>query len=141
MILSLVDSEPEFVKANAEFSDLGVDLMTAVLLRFENGVRASFNVGMVLGKNTNSRFDRLYIHGTKGSIRSDVEYNQQGEVSYRIYTADAVIERRITVPQNYAMEVGQLGRCILQGEQPHITPEFSLRNAKLIDRVLAEIGY
>ncbi len=141
MILSLVDSEPEFVKANAEFSDLGVDLMTAALLRFENGVRASFNVGMMLGKNTNSRFDRLYIHGTKGSIRSDVEYNQQGEVSYRIYTADAMIERRITVPQNYAMEVGQLGRCILQGEQPHITPEFSLRNAKLIDRVLAEIGY
>ena len=73
MILSLVDSEPDFVKAVAEFSDEGVDWNTAGIIRFENGVRASFNVGMILGQNTNSRFDRLYINGSKGSIRSDVE--------------------------------------------------------------------
>ena len=47
-----------------------------VMIRFENGARASFNVGMILGDNSNSRFDRLYIHGTKGSIRSEVEYNR-----------------------------------------------------------------
>lgn len=40
---------------------------------------------MILGENTNARYDRLYIHGSKGSIRSDVEYNQQGEVSYKVY--------------------------------------------------------
>ncbi|MBO4783819.1 MAG: Gfo/Idh/MocA family oxidoreductase, partial [Lachnospiraceae bacterium] len=72
MILSLIDSKPALVKAVAEFSDLGVDYNTAAIIRFENGVRASFNVGMILGENTNSRFDRLYIHGDKGSIRSDV---------------------------------------------------------------------
>ena len=32
-------------------------------------------------------------------------------------------------------------RCILFGEKPFITPEYSIKNAKLIDRVLAEIGY
>jgi predicted dehydrogenase len=141
MILSLVDSDPDFVKAVAEFSDLAVDLNTSGIIRFKNGVRASFNVGMILGENTNSRFDRLYIHGSKGSIRSEVEYNQAGEVSYRIFNADGVTERKISVPQNYSLEIENMSRCILYGDKPHISPAFSIRNAELIDRVLKEIGY
>ena len=141
MFLSLTDSDPVFVKADAEFSDLGVDLNTAAILKFENGIRASFNVGMILGENTNSRFDRLFIHGSKGSIRSEVEYNQEGEVSYKIYTNDGVIERKVTNPQNYSLEIEQMGRCIFNEEKPFITEEFSLKNAKLIDTVLSEIGF
>ena len=141
MILSLTDSEPKLVKAVAEFSDLGVDYNTTAIIRFENGVRATFNVGMILGENTNSRYDRLYIHGEEGSIRSDVEYNQAGDVSYKIYTKDGVIERKINVPHNYCLETEQLGSCILSGEKPHVSAEFSIRNAKLMDRVLEEIGY
>ena len=141
MILSLIDSDPAFVKASAEFSDLGVDMMTAGIIRFENGARASFNVGMMLGENTNSRFDRLFIHGDKGSIRSEVEYNQEGDLSYKIFTPEGVIEKNVFVPHNYCMEVEQLGRCILGGEKPHVTPEFSIKNAELIDSVLREIGY
>ena len=137
MILSLIDSEVEFVAASAEFTDLGVDFLTSGQMRFENGARASFNVGMVLGENSNSRFDRLYIHGTKGSIRSDVEYNQEGKVRYSIYTENGVID----IPQNYSLEVEQLGRCILGDEKPHITPEFSIKNSKLIDAVLSKIGF
>ena len=141
MILSLIDSEPELVKAIAEFSDEGIDLMTAGQIRFENGVRASFNVGMILGENTNARFDRLYIHGTKGYIKSDVEYNQEGELSYRIYKDGEEIVRNISAPHNYSLEIEQFSRCILFGEKPFITPEYSIKNAKLIDSVLAEIGY
>lgn len=141
MILTLVDSAPEFVKAVAEFTDLGVDASTAGIIRFENGVRASFNVGMILGKNTNSRFDRLYIHGSKGAIRSEVEYNQEGSLSYQVFTAEGVQTRSVQVPHNYALEIEQLSRCILYGETPHVTPEFSLRNAELMDRILQEIGY
>ena len=141
MILSLIDSEPEMVKAEAEFSELGVDVNTAGIIRFENGARASFNVGMILGTNTNSRFDRLYIHGSAGSIRSDVEYNQAGDVSYKIYYADGVIERKVSVPQNYSLEIENMSRCILYGEKPHISPAFSIKNAELMDRVLKEIHY
>ena len=141
MILSLIDSQPEFVKAVAEFSDLGVDYNTTAIIRFENGARATFNIGMILGVNTNSRYDRLFIHGDEGSIRSDVEYNQSGELSYKIFTKDGVIERKLSAPQNYTLEVEQLGNCILSGEKPHVSPEFSIRNAKLMDRVFEEIGY
>ncbi len=145
MILSLINSEPEMVKANAEFSDEGVDINTAAIIRFKNGVRASFNVGMILGQNTNSRFDRLYIHGTKGSIHSEVEYNQEGNVSYKIvengWSDNKVIERKISVPHNYALELEQLNQCILGNEKPHISPEFSIKNAELMDKVFKEIGY
>ncbi|WP_022778994.1 Gfo/Idh/MocA family protein [Butyrivibrio sp. AE3009] len=141
MILNLVDSEPSYIQATAEFTDLGVDFLTTAIMGFENGVRASFNVGMNLGIGTNSRFDRLYIHGSKGSIRSDVEYNQEGEVSYTIFNQDGTTVRKISVPQNYALEVENLSRCILSDEKPHITPEFSIRNAEVIDQVLDEIGF
>lgn len=141
LLLSLVDSKPELVKASAEFSDLGVDTLTTGLIRFENGVRSSFNVGMLLGENTDARFDRLYIHGTKGCIRSDVEYNQEGELCYRIITEEGVTEKKVFAPNNYALEVEQLGRCILGDEKPYITREFSEKNAALIDQVLKEIGY
>lgn len=141
MILSLNDSEPEYVKAIAEFTDLGVDSMTSAMIRFQNGVRAAFNVGMVLGENTNSRYDRLYIHGSKGCIRSDVEYNRQGEVSYRIFIADEVVERKVSIPQNYSLEIAQMCRCINGEETPHITPEFSIKNSELMDRIFTEIGY
>ncbi len=141
MILSLIDSDPVLVKASAEFSDEGVDLNTAGIIKFENGTRASFNVGMIFGENTNARFDRLYIHGTKGTIRSDVEYNQEGNLSYQIYTEDGVIERKIEVPNNYSLEVQQLSQCVLTGEKPYITADFSIKNASLIDKVLEDIKY
>lgn len=141
MILSLIDSEPELVKASAEFTDLGVDANTAAIIRFKNGARASFNVGMIFGQKSNSRFDRLYIHGTKGTITSDVPYNYEGEASYIIKTGSETIERKVMNPQNYSLETAQLGRCILNGEKPHVSPEFSLKNARLIDRVLKEIGF
>lgn len=141
MILSLIDSEPEYVKAIAEFTDLGVDAMTTGIIRFGNGARAAFDVGMVLGVKTDSRYDRLYIHGSKGSIRSDVEYNRDGDVSYRIFTADEIIEKKVCVPQNYSLEIANMCRCINGEETPHVTPEFSIKNAELMDRVFKEIGY
>lgn len=133
--------KPLYVKAVAEFTEEGVDMMTAGIMQFESGLRASFNVGMNLGINTNSRFDRLYVHGSKGCIRSDVEYNQEGELKYTVVTEGKTLERKVRAGQNYALELEQMNRCILYGEKPHVTPEFSIANARLMDAVLKEIGY
>ena len=141
MILSLIDSPVASVKAAAEFTDKGVDEIATGFVRFENGARASFNVGMILGKNTNSRYDRLYVHVTKGSIKSDVEYNEAGKLSYKIFVGEKTIERKVKVPQNYSLEIEQLGNCILKGETPFVTPEFSIKNAKLLDAIFKEIGW
>ncbi len=141
MILSLVDSEPVYVRASAEMSEKGVDLFTAGIIKFENNVRASFNIGMMFHPGVNGRFDRLYIHGTKGQIRSDVEYNQEGDFSYTILADGKRIERRINAKQNYCLEVEHMNRMIQGKEKSYITPEFSIKNAKLIDAVLNDIGY
>ncbi|MCQ2496331.1 MAG: Gfo/Idh/MocA family oxidoreductase [Lachnospiraceae bacterium] len=141
MMLSLIDSEVEYAKACAEMTDLGVDSFVGGLIKFKNGARASFNAGMILGENTNSRFDRLFIHGTKGNIRSEYEYNQSGETSYRIIKDGETLVKVIPTDNNYQLEVEQLGRCIENGEKPHISPEFSIKNAKLLDALLDEVGF
>ena len=140
MILSLINSDVTEIHASADIKN-GVDYLTVAGLNFANGARASFTVGMALGANTNGRYDRLYIHGTKGSIISAVEYNQEGKLSYTISAEGKSIIRNIDAPQNYALELDQLNACILNGDSPHITEEFSLKNMRLIDRVLKEIGY
>ena len=140
MILSLINSDVTEIHANADIKN-GVDYLTVAGLNFANGARASFTVGMALGANTNGRYDRLYIHGTKGSIISAVEYNQEGKLSYTISAEGKSIIRNIDAPQNYALELDQLNACILNGDSPHITEEFSLKNMQLIDSVLKEIGY
>ncbi|MBP5437250.1 MAG: Gfo/Idh/MocA family oxidoreductase [Treponema sp.] len=140
MILSLINSDVTEIHASADIKN-GVDYLTVAGLNFANGARASFTVGMALGANTNGRYDRLYVHGTKGSIISAVEYNQEGKLSYTITAEGKSIVRNIDAPQNYALELDQLNACILNGDSPHITEEFSLKNMRLIDSVLKEIGY
>lgn len=141
MILSLIDSKIKYVKGAAEMTDLGVDALSTALIGFENGARAAFTVGMVLGENSNARFDRLYIHGTKGVIISEVPYNAEGEVSYRIVEEGKTIIRNISVPNNYMLEIEDLGDCILNGSKPKVSEEFSLRNSRLLDAIMKEVGY
>lgn len=141
MILSLVDAEPVWIQANAEMSEEGVDVMTSALLKFDTGVRASFNAGMMLGIHSNHRMDRLYIHGTRGCIQSAVEYNQAGELEYSVVSDGKEIIRKVNARQNYCLEIEQMNKAINGTGQLIVTPEFSLKNAKLMEEVLRNIGY
>ena len=141
LILSLIDSEVDYVKADAEFNYEGADLFASAIMRFNNGIRAAFNVGMIFDPSHDGRLDRLYIHGSKGTIVSDVEFNQSGRLTYTIKTGIKEYHPTVDAPHNYMLEIEQLGRCIENGETPHVTPEFSIRNAELLDMVLDRIGY
>ena len=118
-----------------------MDVFTTGMIKFENSVRASFQVGMTLGCITNSRYDRLYIHGSKGCIKSAAEYNQEGKIDYVVVSDGNFIERSVSAPNNYCMEIEQLNRCIKEEEKQHITKEFSIRNAKVMEDILVKIGY
>ncbi len=141
MILSLTDSEAEYVKAEAEYNDKGVDVFTSAIMKLRNGVRAAFTVGMIFQPGSDARRDRLYIHGSKGIISSEVEYNQAGELCYTIISDGEETLRKISAKQNYRRETEQLGRCIENGESPFVSPDFSIKNAKLLDEILKQIGY
>ncbi len=148
MILSIVDAASangykekiDYIKADAELTENKVDMLTAGLIKFANGTRASFNVGMNLGVNTNSRYDRLFIHGDKGSIRSEVEYNQEGTIRYTIYSDGKEIVKTVEAPNNYAMEVENMNDCVKGTGMAHIPGDFSVINARIIDEVLKKIG-
>lgn len=133
--------EPESVSATADFSDQGVDRLATGFLRYANGARAAFTCGMLLPTDRDKRLDRLQIHGTKGALRCDAEFNQAGRLSYDIITDGGRVTRTVDAPQNYSLEVAQLGRCIAGNEAPHVSAEFTLANARTMDKVLEAIGY
>lgn len=136
----LMGMEPEKVTASADFSDQGIDLYTSAILTYPGGARAALDSGMVLSRAT-GRIDRLQIHGTRGKILSDVPFNQPGELRYTVIADGKTEVKTVTARHNYALEVEQLGRCITDGEQPHVSHAFTLMNARVIDRILEKTGY
>ena len=143
LTLVMMNEEPENIKASAVFSEEKIDKLTTVVMEFAGGKKAVFTCGMTLATEQDRRLDRLEIDGTKGSITGTrFAFNGDGELSYKIRTADGREEvKTIKVPQNYRLEVEQFGRCIAEGEMPAVTEDFSLKNARLVDQILEEIGY
>ena len=141
LALWMIGEEPEDVQATAQFTPQGIDAYTSALLTFPGGKRAALDCGMVLSKASGLRIDRFQIHGTKGCIESKTEFNQAGEVSYTLTVNGVSQVKTIHAPQNYALEVEQLGRCITAGEKPHVSHAFTLMNARTLDRILEKIGY
>lgn len=142
-VLRLLGKEPEKIQAIADFSEQHVDLMTSAHLEFADGARATVSCGMMLEAGANTRYDRFEIQGTKGAIcSSDFVYNGSGELGYEIRFFDGkTATKKIKVPDNYALEMEQLSLCA-QGEAvPAVTREFSMANARTIDRILKEIQY
>lgn len=140
-ILWMMGEEPEKIQAVADFSAEGIDKLTTGLMIFKNGARAQFTCGMTLETEKDYRIDRLQIHGSKGKIVSDVAFNQDGECSYTICVGEQEVTKTVTAPQNYCLEVEQLGRCLEDGETPHVTEEFTRKNSRVLEKILEKIGY
>ena len=140
-ILWMLDEDPVKVQAVADFSERGIDTHTSGLLTFADGKKAHYICGMVLATDKDRRIDCLRIHGTLGDIRTDEQFNNNGKMSYILTVGDERIVKTVDTPQNYSLEVAQLGRCITDGEKPHVSEAFTLRNAKLLEKILEIIGY
>lgn len=140
-ILWLLDEDPVKVQAVADFSDRGIDTYTTGLLSYADGKKAHFICGMVLATEKDRRIDCLRIHGTNGDIRTDAHFNQDGDLTYTLTIGDESVVKTVSTPHNYRLEIEQLGRCITDGETPHVSKAFTLRNAKLMEKILGIIGY
>lgn len=143
-ILWMLEEEPERIQAISDFSEEKIDVYTTAMMNFKSGKRAVLNCGMVLSAKIEGKYDRIdsfRIHGTKGSIKSEVQFNQCGKLAYTLSIGEKEEVKVIDTPQNYRLEVEQFGRCILEGEKPHVSHEFTLKNARLMDRILEIINY
>ena len=136
--LWLLEKEPDTVLATAQFSEKQIDLYTSALLLYDSGAVANLNCGMLL---PHGRLDRFHIFGTEGEIVSPVEFNQCGEIPYYLVRDGVRLQKTVTVPNNYMLEVEQLSRCILGFEMPRVNRDFSLKNARVMDRILNAIVY
>lgn len=143
LIQRMMGKEPEKVQAIATFNEEHIDTYTTGVFEYDDGAKANFSCGLVLATEQNSALDRFQIHGTKGAIISECfAFNLPGTLSYRVKTFDGVDEvRYVEVPNNYCLEVEQLGRCIAEGQQPAVSGQFSTGLARTIDRVLQAINY
>jgi len=142
-LLRVMGEEPEDLTASAIFSDGGVDVLTHGMISYASGAKGTFTCGMALATEQSKRFDRFEISGTKGAIHSiDFEYNKQGSMSYELEIfGQGKTVKTLEVADNYGLEVEQLSKCILGEDTPYVTEDFSLKNARFIDRILDEIGY
>ena len=140
MIEWLTGKEPDEIRAIGTFSPEGVDVLTSAIFTYKDDMKAFMNCGMVLNTNADHRIDQLRIEGTEGTILSTAEFNGCGDLSYTLIRNGQAEEKHIAVPQNYRLEVEQMGRCILDGEVPHVTKEFTLSNLRTIERILNEIA-
>lgn len=141
MIGTMFGKQPDGIKALVSYNTAGVDDFVSALFLYEDGAKALMNCGMVLQTAAGKRADRLVIEGTDGAIYSDGEFNGCGTMTYKVIKNDIVTVKEIPVPNNYRLEVEQLGRCIENGEKPYVSESFSLENLETIGRVLKEIGY
>ena len=146
MILSLIHAPVQYIKADAECDSTGVDHMASVMIGLADGTRASLHAGLILVTDTCDRYDRLFIHGEKGWIRSDTEYNGAGTLSFDVTVKNENGERitrteTVTAGSNYALEIEQMNACIRGNAKPHIAEDFSLRNMRLLDRMLDAVGF
>lgn len=137
LILALLGEEPAEVKALAEFTEENIDYFTAAYFKFPDGCRASVITGMCASQ----RGDRYFIYGTDGIIEAPVPFNASGSLKYYIQAGKKTREVTVEVPDNYMLEVEQLGRCILAQEKPYVSHEFSIKNARTMDKILKAISY
>ena len=138
MALWMLGKEPDEVLASAQFSEKKIDLFTAALLLYGGGTVVKLDCGMVLPAG---RLDRFRVFGTRGEIVSPMEFNQCGEIPYTVIRNGVEETKTVAVPNNYMLETEQLSRCVLYGEKPHVSGEFSRMTARVTDRIMKAIGY
>ena len=137
LALRLLDKMPDEVKAMGSFTEEKIDDCFMGYMHFDNDVRVSMVAGMCAG----TRGDRFFVYGTKGFIEALVPFNAKGRHSIFVTVGDNKREIVIDILDNYMLEAEQLGRCILSGEEPFVSNEFSLKVAKVNDMCLESMGY
>ena len=136
----LFEEDPISIDAAAEFTDQHIDIQTTAIMKYPSGARASIACGMCLGGESN-RIGRFTVCGSKGMIISTVMFNAEGNLEYTIVADGKTETKTVATPDNYGLEIEQFGRCITDGEVPFVSNEFTVMNAKVVEKIHKIIGY
>lgn len=125
----VVGKEPESVSAEYIYQD-GVDVMFTGVLKYDNGIIATINSGF-------NAYGRMYseIIGTKGLIEiPDTFLDNAGTIT--VITDDGKKEIPVEKCERYALEVEEFADSILNNRKPMLSTEESIRNMRIMDRLL-----
>jgi dihydrodiol dehydrogenase / D-xylose 1-dehydrogenase (NADP) len=128
--------QPQSFSVQALRGKTGVDELTAVTLKYPNGVVSQFN-STFLVDNVND----FFIYGTQGRIR--IHPNYWGASSATLFTEGQ--ELTVSKPLaggGFEYETEEAMRCIRAGllESPSMSHADTLANMELTDKIRAEIG-
>jgi len=134
----LLDEEPDQIFGHAHFTRFNVDDFASFLFIYESGVKASMESYI----GCSQRDDSIYIFGNNGKLIIPLEYNFAGKSQLIFQHKDGTTETiDVESPNNYRLEFEHFSDCILNGKTPIVTSDFSIKQARTIDRMLKTINY
>ncbi|MGZ8571508.1 MAG: Gfo/Idh/MocA family protein [Actinomycetota bacterium] len=138
----LFDGEPSEVEATVTRDPAsGVDVLTAGILRFEDGV-ASFAC------STRAETDqRVHVYGTEGRISIGIPFNIPPDLPTEVFLTaggDPPVHpdtEVITVPpaDPYTVQAERFAAAVLDGEPPPIPTDDAVANMRVLGRIV-EVG-
>lgn len=131
LIRFLADEEPEEVLSHNLMTPKGVDIHSSGVLLFPSGVTSVYHCGFDTGFSMGCR-----VFGTQGWMEIPMSFNQKGNLYLEIHKDGKVIREEVFSQDNYQLEVEDFSRAILGGGRPMVSPEHTLGNARVIDRIL-----
>lgn len=136
-IRSVIKFEPNKIQCILGMDDkTNVDLNANTILEFPKGVKANFYVDIQTFYDTFRT-----IVGSKGTLLIPTPYNASGKAELTLINEkDKVKKIDVLCRNHYTIEIEHFGDCVLNGLEPKVSLEYSLKNARVIDKIL-DTGY
>lgn len=137
VIRHLTDSEPVKVQAIAELDEAtGIDLTSTVYMKMDNGIKAMFDCSFdMINRN------EYEVIGTEGKIKVPFAFRPDvnGGIGKVIIQNNGMTREEKIYGDIYRMEIEQFSRAILDGGEPVITTESTLKNMAVLDKCYESI--
>jgi len=132
----VLDQMPVSVSAQALVGTTGVDELTAVILKYPNGIISQFSSNFLC-----NGVNDFFIYGTRGFIRIHADYWAATQATLSIEGQELIVTRPLR-SGGFEYQTEEAMRCIRGGllESPGITHAQTLENMELMDKIRAEIG-
>ncbi|HET7144272.1 MAG TPA: Gfo/Idh/MocA family oxidoreductase [Anaerolineales bacterium] len=129
-------SPPKSFVAMAHLGETGVDELTTVLLKYENGVISQFHSSFL-----SNHVNDFLIYGSKGYIRIHPAFWGSSKASLFVDDQELTLSRPLRAG-GFEYQTEEAMRCIRAGllESPGMTQADTLANMELMDSIRAEIG-
>lgn len=121
--------EPESVAAEAVFEN-GVDMIFSAVLKYPGGIIATINSGF-------NAYPRIFseVIGTKGRIEiPDTFLGNSGTLT--LVTEAGIEEIAVGESDRFGREIADFSQAVLDGKQPRLSLEETLRNMRVIESLL-----